>query len=154
VDPDPVARGAMRAVDNDDTFAALVQFANGATGILDGSRVATGSRGELAFDIVGSAGAIRWELRRMNELQVCFTSMPEAEQGFTTIQTGPANRPYGQFIPSPLGLGYADTKVIEVHRLVEAVARGESISPNIADMLEVSRLIDAVERGGWVEIAE
>ena len=44
--------------------------------------------------------------------------------------------------------------MIEVHRLVEAVATGEMIAPNIADMLEVARLIDAVERGGWVEIAE
>jgi predicted dehydrogenase len=151
-DPDPSARGAMRTVDNDDTFAALVQFASGATGIVDGSRVAIGSRGELTFDVVGSEGAVRWDFRRMNELQVCFARVPETEQGLTTINTGPANWPYGQFIPSPLGLGYADTKVIEVHRLVEALARGETISPNLEDMVGVARLIDAVQRGGWVEI--
>ncbi len=153
-DPDPAARGATRVVDNDDSFAALVHFANGATGIVEGSRVAIGSRGDLRFEVVGSHGAVRWRMPRMNELQVCFAATPEAEQGFTTIQTGPANPPFGQFIPSPLGLGYADTKVIEVHRMVEAVAKGETISPNLDDMLAVARLIDAVQRGGWVEIPE
>jgi predicted dehydrogenase len=151
--PDP-ANGALRAVDNDDSFAALVVFASGATGIVDASRVATGSRGELTVDVVGAAGALRWDLRRLNELQVWSAEAPEAEQGFTTIQTGPANPPYGRFIPSPLGLGYADTKVIEAQRVVEAVARGETISPNLDDMLRVARLVDAVERGGWVEIPD
>jgi predicted dehydrogenase len=152
-DPDPSVPGARRTVDNDDSFAALVEFESGATGIVDGCRVASGSRGELTVDIVGSAGAVRWDFRRMNELQVCYLSMAETEQGFTTVQTGPANGPYGQFIPSPLGLGYADTKVIETNRLVEAVANGETISPNIGDVVEVARLIEAVQRGGWVEIA-
>ena len=132
---------------------ALAEFAGGATGILDASRVATGSGGELTFDIVGSRGAVRWDLRRMNELRVCVADGPGAEQGFTTIQTGPANRPYGRFIPSPLGLGYADTKVIEAYRVVDALAKGEAVSPSIGDVLAVARLIDAVERGGWVEIA-
>ena len=152
VDPDPAAGGARRAVDNDDTFAALVEFANGATGIVDGSRVAAGSRAEIVVDVVGSEGALRWDYRRMNELQVCYLSAPEAEQGFTTIQTGPANWPYGQFIPSPLGLGYADTKVIEVHRIAQAIATGEPFSPNIGDMVVIARLLDAVTRGGWVEL--
>jgi predicted dehydrogenase len=150
--PDPARPGATRQVDNDDAFAALAEFAGGATGILDASRVATGSRGELTFDIVGSRGAVRWDLRRMNELRVCFADGPEAEQGFTTIQTGPANRPYGRFIPSSLGLGYADTKVVEAYRVVDALAKGEAVSPSIGDVLAVARLIDAVERGGWVEI--
>jgi predicted dehydrogenase len=152
-DPDSEA-GAKRVVDNDDTFAALVEFANGATGIVDGSRVATGSKVELTIDIVGAVGAVRWDFRRMNELQVYFPNESPVEQGFVTIQTGPAIWPYGQFAPSPQGLGYTDTKVIEVYRVVEAVAKGETIAPDIGDMVEVARLMDAVERGGWVELTD
>lgn len=134
-------------------FAALVEFTSGATGILDDSRVAIGSGGELTFDVVGSRGAVRWDLRRMNELQVHVAEAAEGQQGFTTVQTGPANPPYGRFIPSALGLGYADTKVIEAHRVADALGKGEAISPSIGDVLPVARLIDAVQRGGWVEIA-
>jgi predicted dehydrogenase len=151
-DPDSSDLNARRSIDNDDSFAALVVFANGATGMVDASRVSLGSRGELGFDIVGSTGAVRWDFRRMNELQVCDMTIPEAEQGFTTIQTGPANPPYGQFVPSPLGLGYADTKIIETYQLIEALAKGETISPNIGDVVEVAKLLDAVQRGGWVDI--
>ncbi len=32
--------------------------------------------------------------------------------------------------------------------MLEAVATGEAISPNLDDMLAVARLIDAVQRGG------
>ncbi|MDP8923378.1 MAG: Gfo/Idh/MocA family oxidoreductase [Chloroflexota bacterium] len=152
--PDPEARGATFVVDNDDTFAALVEFASGATGIIDASRIATGSRGELTFDIVGTAGAVRWDLRRMNELRLHVADAPDTNQGWTTIQTGPANRPYGRFIPSSLGLGYVDTKVIEAYRIVEAVATGEAMSPNIGDMVRVARCIEAVQQGGWVEIVQ
>ena len=88
----------------------------------------------------------------MNELQVATCASPRPSRASPTIQTGPANRPYGQFIPSPLGLGYADTKVIETYRMMEAMAKGESISPNIGDVVEVARLTDAVQRGGWVDI--
>jgi predicted dehydrogenase len=91
-DPDPAARGGRRIVDNDDAFAALAEFSCGATGILDASRVSAGSRGELTFDVAGSMGAVRWDLRRMNELQVCSLGAPEAEQGFTTIQTARPTR--------------------------------------------------------------
>jgi predicted dehydrogenase len=55
---DPSGGGAMRAVDNDDAFSALAEFANGATGVFDGSRVALGSRGELGFDVVEVARLI------------------------------------------------------------------------------------------------
>ena len=152
--PDPASPGATRRVDNGDAFVALAEFASGAIGIFDGNRTAIGSGGELTFDAVGSRGAVRWDLRRMNELEVCFADAPTAEQGFTTIQTGPANPPYGRFIPSSLGLGYADTKVIEAHRVVDALARGEAISPSIGDVVAVAHLIDAVQRGGWIEVAE
>jgi hypothetical protein len=42
--------------------------------------------------------------------------------------------------------------VIEVNRLVEAIATGETISPNIGDVVQVARLIEAVQRGGWVDM--
>jgi predicted dehydrogenase len=151
-DPDQSAGGGRRVIDNDDAFAALVELSNGAIGIVDASRASAGSKTEFTFDVSGSAGAVRWDMRRMNELQVCYLNAPETEQGFTTVQTGPVNDPYGRFIPSPLGLGYADTKVIEVHRLAEAVASGEPISPSLEDMVQVARLIEAVQRGGWVDV--
>jgi hypothetical protein len=44
--------------------------------------------------------------------------------------------------------------VIEVHRIAEAVAKGEPFAPDIGQMVRVARLLDAVEQGGWVEIVE
>src|SRR5215207_9221339 len=51
--PDPTRPEGQqqRAVDNDDSFAALVTFASGATGILEASRVATGCRADFEFTV-------------------------------------------------------------------------------------------------------
>ena len=150
--PDLERAGTMRAVDNDDTFAALVTFANGASGVLEGSRVATGSKGEFTFEIIGEAGAVRWNMQRMNELQLYTSESELRERGFTTIQTGPDHPPFAHFLPSPLGLGYGETKVIEAHAFLQGLASGRPVGPTIQDALVVARLLEAVTQRGWVSL--
>ena len=153
-DPGESTAAARREVDNDDSFATLATFANGASGVLEGSRVATGSKGEFAFEVIGAAGAIRWELPRINELRFYSTEADPRERGFATIQTGPDHPPYGHFLPSPLGLGYAETKVIEAHAFLQGLARGRPVAPTIRDALAVARLLEAVAERRWVRLAE
>lgn len=146
--------GQEREVSNDDSFSALVVFANGATGTIEASRVATGYKSAFQVEVTGSAGALRWDMRRVNELEFYDASRAPLECGFTTIQMTPAHPFHGRFIPSPLPLGYLETKIIEAHAFLDGLARGQDVPPTITDALAVARLLEAVPHRAWVRIEE
>ena len=54
----------------DDAFEAFVEFEGGAVGTLEASRFCLGRKNALTFEINGSQGSLRFELERINELQV------------------------------------------------------------------------------------
>jgi predicted dehydrogenase len=142
-----------RAVDNDDTFAALVTFENGATGVMEASRIATGTRADFQFEVSGSVGAVRWYFPHLNELELYLPQEDRREQGFTRLRMAAEHPPQGNFIPSPgQPLGYPDTKVIELRTLMEALASGEPASPNIDDWVMTARALEAVPQGRWVRL--
>ena len=150
--PDLEQGGAVRAVDNDDSFQALLTFQNGACGVVEGSRVATGCKGDFSFELIGADGSLRWNLQRVNELELYTSDGDPRERGFTLIRTGPDHPPFGMFLPSPLGLGYAETKVIEAQVFLDALAEGAVARPTIEDAVVVARLLEAVPQRAWVRL--
>ena len=57
------------AVTNEDYAAAMVVFANGARGTFEASRAIIGPESQMAFDVYGTKGALRWNLETMNEME-------------------------------------------------------------------------------------
>jgi predicted dehydrogenase len=57
--------------------SSMLRPASGARVVLEASRVAVGEQNSYGFEIHGTRGAVRWDLRRMNELAV---SLGEAYQ--------------------------------------------------------------------------
>ena len=89
----------MRAVENDDTTICMMSFKNGAVGFMGCSRVATGRRSWLTYEIQGTKGALFFTQQRMNELQFYRYSDPPGERGYKTIYIGPEHGVY-EFVPS------------------------------------------------------
>jgi predicted dehydrogenase len=140
-------------VDTDDAFDAIATFVGGATGEFHGSRVATGSKVEFRWEVVGEQGALRWDVGRLNELRRYKTQAGETDDGFKTIFLGPQHANHGNFSPvQGLGLGFEDSKVIELSMFLRSVANGVDLGPNFEDALSVARILDAVAIGGWVEL--
>ena len=54
----------------DEAAAFLARFANGATRVFEVTCLIPGRRNHNAFEINGSLGSIRFDLERMNELEV------------------------------------------------------------------------------------
>jgi predicted dehydrogenase len=112
-------------VDVDDAFGATVEFASGAVGTLEASRVATGQKNGLQFEINGSGGSLRFNLERLNELEVCTGS-----QGFTTLLMTDPKHPFMQYWwPSGHIIGWEHTFVHEFAHLFDALATGASVAP-------------------------
>ncbi|SKB68417.1 Gfo/Idh/MocA family protein [Sphingopyxis flava] len=148
------ARGADRAVTVDDQMDAVVEFANGATGTLAASWIASGHKMGLAFEVSGTRGSIAFTQERFSELRL-YRSGPGRTNGFTTICAGPEHGDYGAFCPAPgHQIGYNDLKTIEVKAVVEAAAGLPSAAMSFADALAVERVTDAIRRshreGCWI----
>jgi predicted dehydrogenase len=153
------AGGSMRQVENEDLLHALLVFEGGATGSFETSRVATGRKVHLTYEITGSRGSLAFDHERMNELQLYLADDPADRRGFRTVIMGPEHPYYGKFWPvAGCGLGFGDMKVIEIYELLQAVAQGKPASPDFAAGAAVQRVIDALlasaAEGQWVETAE
>jgi predicted dehydrogenase len=152
------AAGSNRRVDTDDYAGFFARFANGAKGLFEASRIATGRKNWESIEITGSKGAIYLNLERMNELQIYEAAGSSSEQGFKTLLLGPQHGDYSQIFSGPaMTLGYNDLKVLEVRDVVSAIASGQPFHPDFARATEVNAVVDAVllsaRDGGWRAVA-
>ena len=122
----------------------LVDFRSGASGVLEASWAMPGHSCDLGFDLVGDAGAIRFEWERANELHV----KRAGQATFERVLLGPAQRGAGHIIQLPgQQMGYRDAFTLGIGKLLQAIARGEDrVSPSFEDGLRAAELTDAVQR--------
>ena len=154
----PDGHGGFRAVEVDDVGRAFLRFANGATGSIEASWIATGRKMQHDFEIYGTKGGLLFTQERLNELH--FFSMVDAagRRGFRRIEAGPDHDPYGLFSVAPgHQLGFNDLKTIEVARFLAAIA-GKWPEPfNFRAGERVQALVEAVHdsarRKAWVDIS-
>jgi len=116
-------------VDVDDAFAATVEFASGAIGTLEASRVALGRRNGMVLEINGSTGSLCFNLERLNELQV-YSSAAGSSGGFADVLVTDAHHPFMHYWwPPGHILGWEHTFVHELAHLFEAIANDTPIAP-------------------------
>ncbi len=142
---DPSSKGAVTV---DDAATALVRFAGGAMGTIEGTRLALGRKNYNRFEINGSTGTIAFDLERMNELELYLESAPAERRGFRRILvTDPESHPYIRaWWPPGHIIGYEHTFVHTVYDLLEAIADGESPRPHFEDGVRNQKVLDAWER--------
>jgi predicted dehydrogenase len=155
----PVARGAAqyRKVGNDDVALALLNFSNGAVGTIEASRIATGSKMGISYEIAGTEGALRFDGERGNELQYYSNRDPQDRRGFRRIYGNAEHQPYGNLSPGPgHGFSFNDHKTIEILELMELVAADRLPLSNLKTGAAIGRVLDAIldsaERRDWVEL--
>jgi len=72
--------GEIRDVTVEDAFSILVHLKNGATGTLEGSKLATGSEDDFRFEIHGELGAVRFSLTKADTLE--YFDATKSDQSF------------------------------------------------------------------------
>ena len=146
------------AVTNEDYAAAMVRFANGARGTFESSRAIIGPESQMAFDVYGTKGALRWNLETMNEMQVFLVDDEGgAPRGYTTVYAGDRYPYHGHFVPGDANaIGYEDLKVIENYEFLSAVASGEQHRPGFSEAIDYvsfqSAWLRSCESGAWEDV--
>ncbi len=153
------ARGVERAVENDDLAHFICNFRNGATGYLEASRIGTGRKLYLSYEVQGTKGALLFDQERMNELLLYRGTDDPAERGYKRVLVAPQHPDYPAFFGlqgNPLG--YNDLKIIEARRLIEAVALGKSWIADFGFGYRVDRVVEAAlisaDERRWVKVDE
>jgi predicted dehydrogenase len=166
--PAPLSAGAFRAgaqgdptrrIPNttDDMATVMFRFHGGGTGHMEMSRVSTGIRFDIGYDIVGSNGMLRYNYERINDLDLYRDTGPVEGRGFTRMRMGPTDPRYAALLPvAALGLGYNDYKAMEARELIEAVAAGRPAYPDFRFGQRVQEVVDACQRShaqrAWVKL--
>jgi predicted dehydrogenase len=155
----PDTTGRMAAVDVDDLSDVLVEFADGATGLIETSWVAAGSKTDLAFEAVGDGGAVRFTWRRPMELLFYSHDDPPERRGFRAIVIGPQHEGAGPFWPvAGQGLGWGDAFTILLQRVLKSIAgQKERGTATFLDGLRAAEVVDAAmcsaTEGRWVDVS-
>ncbi len=142
-----------RPVTVDDAYAAQARFENGAMGVFEATRNATGSKNDHSIEINGSEGSLRFSLERLNELEVL---RPDG-RGYETVLVTDESDPYiERWWPPGHIIGWEHTFVHENYEFLTAAADTSTFEPSFADGYRVQVLLDAVERsaerGEWVTV--
>ena len=157
--PDPKT-GALGAVDVDDVAIVQARMASGALGVVEASRLATGTQDDLRIEIHGSRGALGFRLMEPNGLDVYDNTRPEAALGGTRgtqriESVARYAKPYA-FGATKNPVGWPQFHVHCLFDFVDCVARGELGGPSFEDGLAANRLVDACQRSArgreWVTV--
>ena len=154
----PDGRGGQRAVTVDDASRAFLRFANGASGGIEASWIATGRKMQHDFEVYGTQGALLFTQERLNELHFYSTADAAGRRGFRRIEAGPEHEPYGLFCVAPgHQLGFNDLKAIEVARFMEAIAglRPEPFDFRAGERIQmlVETIQASAREGRWLDAA-
>jgi predicted dehydrogenase len=131
----PWGDGTMGKVDVDDAFAAVVEFENGALGTLEATRFAAGRKNANTLEINGEKGTIRFNLERMNELDVFWIDdEPKETRGFHNVLVSEPYHPWWEYWwPQGHMIGWEHTFVHEIAHLLDCIVNNKPVAPIGAD---------------------
>lgn len=143
----------MGEVENEDYAAALLRFDGGAVGTLETSRIAVGPHAEYRLEVYGTAGSLRWDFQRLNELQIA-----DDPSGYRTVIAGPGFGDFSRFQPGAgTSMGFDDLKTIEAAQFLRSVAQNRQLAPSVADAWAAAEVVDAAVRSAetptWADVA-
>ena len=138
--------GERAAVTVDDAAAFTARFTDGALGVFEATRFATGRKNALRLEVNGTKGSLAFDFEDMNVLELHDATLPASEGGFRRVLVTEADHPYvAAWWPPGHGLGYEHGFTHQVVDLVTAIAEGTDPTPSFADGLAVQRVLAAVE---------
>ncbi len=152
--------GERGSVENEDYVSAQMRMSSGARCVLEASRVSVGAQNSYGFEIYGTTGMVRWDYRRMGELEISRGSAYQ-DQPVSTVFVGPGSGDYVAFQPGAANpMSYDDLKVIEAANFCRSIAAGPGVdcgSATIVDAVRSAEVLDAmttsVREGRWVRPA-
>jgi len=119
-------------IESDDTVAAVVQFAGGATGTIDASLVSRGRRNLLGWEINCADGTLAWDLERLNELRVFAKRTSEnTVDGLLDVIVCESDHPFmNLWWPTGHIVGWEHAHINMLQHFLRCVAEDQAVGPH------------------------
>lgn len=147
----------------EDSAVANLKFSSGALGTIDCSWLAPGVKDFFYFEVHGSKGSVRFNVERLDELQVYLKDDDEPEtNGFKTVAAISKKHPEMEqfWVDQGGGFSWQHLFVVELKHFLDGVAKGElvgGVAPSFKDGYINALLIDSIaessERKEWVKVS-
>ncbi len=156
----PTSEGGRATVTVDDAFIATVEFANGAIGTFEATRFAPGRKNYNCFEINAEKGSVRFNLERMNEMEVFWRDGRRETQGFTQVLVSESYHPWwSNWWPQGHIIGWEHTFVHEMDHILRAIVEGTDVAPYGATFEDGYRnavicdaILQSAETGRFIDI--
>ena len=132
IDERPFPDGSgVGKVDVDDAFVSMVEYENGAIGTLEATCVAAGDKNHLALEVNGEKGSIRFNLERLNELEVFWVNEePKATQGFHNVMVTEALHPWMDKWWGPGdNIGWEHAMIHQLTHFMDCIVNDKDVAP-------------------------
>lgn len=144
-------------ITNPDGSNILCTFANGARGLVDFSRVATGRKFMQTYEIYGTKGSLAYTYDEVNRLRFYSNEDKVGRRGYREIDVGPEHETFRAFLPLPnFALGYNESKIIEVAEVVRSIVSNQPMWPTFETGHHICQIVDACMESStkkrWVDI--
>ncbi len=118
-------------VEVDDAFVSVAEFENGAVGTLEASRFAGGNKNGEKLEINGEKGSIRFNMERMNELEVFWVGdEPKETQGWRTVLVSESYHPWwSNWWPQGHIIGWEHTFIHEITHFLDCIVNDKDVAP-------------------------
>jgi predicted dehydrogenase len=148
-------------VDAEDSVMLLARLRGGAPGLIEATKIATGSEDELRLEVHGTRGALRYN--GMDPHHVEFYDATAAEgplgglRGWNRIDAGQRYAPPATTFPSLKSpVGWLRGHVACLANFLQCVAQESPAEPGLRHGIRLQRLLDAVRRsaaqGCWIDV--
>lgn len=157
----PTKDGGKTDALSEDHALLLMRLNNGALGVCEASKIATGANDELQIEVCGTKGALRFDLMDSNWLHYYDATQPDGSlggcKGWTRIEcVGRYDAPAGSFPPSKNSVGWDRGHIHCYYSFLECLAHGKTPVPGIDDAVKLQRLMQAAKEsassGLWTEV--
>jgi predicted dehydrogenase len=157
----PNGKGEMIKIDADDSAWILCKLAGGAEGVVEASKIYTGTNDDFQFEIYGDKGALRFNANYPNWLEFFDNEKPEkalgGERGYTRIETMSAfEKPGGSFPPSKFPIGWLRPHGHCFYSFLNSVYNGTPAFPSFEDGAYILKVLEtayaSAETGLWKKL--
>lgn len=134
-----------QVVENDDVVALLAEYKNGAIATLSSSRIATGRKNYLAYEIQGTLGSVYYSLEQLNEVHVYFKHDNNRDRGFRRVLLGTNHEGYSTFQPADgISIGFNDFKILETHEVLSSIMLNKQPICNFEFGYKIDKIIESI----------